>query len=318
MPNGTGRSSRCARTAVPARTIGDSGSDPRRDDTAPFFATVITKLTMRDLVSRAMPPRPWAEGDNIPWNEPAFSERMLREHLSQEHDLASRRLGIVDAHVEWIHRDVLREVPSRVLDLGCGPGLYSHRLARLGHRCTGLDFSPASIDYAQREARGLPCEFLLADIRHAELPAGQDLVLLNYGQFNVFPRDVAAALVRAAYAALRDGGQLLLEVQTEEQVRTADGAPPTWHTADGGLFAEGPHLVLHERFWAEELRCATERWHVIEESGSITCFTLSNEAYSHAELEAMLRDAGFSMVELFDRFVGSPDDSTMFGVRAVR
>ncbi len=279
---------------------------------------MIRSLTLRDLVSRAMPPQPWAEGDNIPWDDPAFSDRMLREHLSQDHDLASRRLCIVEAQVEWIHRDVLGELPSRVLDLGCGPGLYSHRLARLGHRCTGLDFSPASIGHAQREAAELPCEFMLADLRHAEFPGNQDLVLLNYGQLNVFPREVATAMMKRASCALRVGGQLLLEVQTEEQVRSADGAPPTWHAAHGGLFAEGPHLVLYERCWDEELRCATERWHVVTESGRVLRFALSNEAYSHAELEAMLRQAGFHQIEILDRFGGSPDDSPMFGVRASR
>jgi SAM-dependent methyltransferase len=172
---------------------------------------MITNLTLRDLVSRAIPPQPWTEGDNIPWNDPAFSERMLREHLSQDHDLASRQLSIVDAHVEWIHRHVLGEVRSRILDLGCGPGLYSHRLARFGHHCIGLDFSPASIAHAQSEAAGTSCEFVLADLRHAALPSDQDLVLFNYGQLNVFPREEAAGLVRRAHAALRDGGQLLAQ-----------------------------------------------------------------------------------------------------------
>ena len=279
---------------------------------------MITNLTLRDLVSRVTPPRPWTEGENIPWADPAFSERMLREHLSQDHDLASRRLSIVEAHVEWIHRDVLGEAPSRILDLGCGPGLYSHRLARLGHRCIGLDFSPASIDHARREASGLPCEFVLTDLRHADLPSHQDLVLFNYGQLNVFPREEATDLLRRAHDALRAGGQLLLEVQTEAQVQSADGAPPTWHAADGGLFADGPHLVLHERFWDQELRCATERWYVIDESGGVARFALSNEAYSRDELDALLRDAGFDQIEHLDRFGGSPDDSPMFGVHAVR
>ncbi len=279
---------------------------------------MITNVTMRDLVSRAIPPQPWTEGDNIPWNDPAFGERMLREHLSQDHDLASRRLDTIEAHVEWMHRELLGEAPSRILDLGCGPGLYSHRLARLGHRCIGLDFSPVSIRHARREAVGLPCEFLLADLRDASLPGDQDLVVLNYGQLNVFRRSEAAALLARTHGALRCGGQLLLEVQTEAQVRSADGAQPTWFAADGGLFAEGPHLVLHERFWNEKLRCATERWHVVDDSGRITRFALSNEAYSHAELEAMLREAGFGNIEFLDRIGGSPDDSPMFAVRATR
>ena len=49
-------------------------------------------MTLADIVSRKTPPIAWAEGENIPWDDPAFSERMLAEHLSQKHNLASRRL----------------------------------------------------------------------------------------------------------------------------------------------------------------------------------------------------------------------------------
>ena len=39
--------------------------------------------TLMEIVERHKRPAPWTEGDNIPWNEPGFSERMLAEHLSQ-------------------------------------------------------------------------------------------------------------------------------------------------------------------------------------------------------------------------------------------
>ncbi|MBW7996213.1 MAG: hypothetical protein FVQ81_06515 [Candidatus Glassbacteria bacterium] len=44
------------------------------------------------------PPQPgslWSGQYKIPWNDPAFSRRMLIEHLSQEHDLASRCCGTI-------------------------------------------------------------------------------------------------------------------------------------------------------------------------------------------------------------------------------
>ncbi len=59
-------------------------------------------MNLLDLVNRPIPPAPWSEGEKIPWNEPAFSARMLREHLSQEHDAASRRAAIIDRQVDWI------------------------------------------------------------------------------------------------------------------------------------------------------------------------------------------------------------------------
>ena len=51
-------------------------------------------MNVLDIVRCATPPLPWAEGEKIPWDEPAFSTRMLQEHLSQLHDGASRRAAV--------------------------------------------------------------------------------------------------------------------------------------------------------------------------------------------------------------------------------
>ena len=87
-------------------------------------------MNLLDVINRTDIPAPWSEGEKIPWDDPAFSERMLREHLSQEHDAASRRFEKIDAHVDWIHHELLSGRATRILDLGCGPGLYASRLAR--------------------------------------------------------------------------------------------------------------------------------------------------------------------------------------------
>jgi hypothetical protein len=60
-------------------------------------------MNLLDVIHRQGIPRPWAEGERIPWSDSDFSTRMLHEHLSQEHDAASRRTEIIDGHVRWIH-----------------------------------------------------------------------------------------------------------------------------------------------------------------------------------------------------------------------
>jgi 2-polyprenyl-3-methyl-5-hydroxy-6-metoxy-1,4-benzoquinol methylase len=106
---------------------------------------------------------------------------MLQEHLSQEHDAASRRTPIIDRHVHWIHAELLSSHPTAILDLACGPGLYSSRLARLGHTCLGIDYSPASIAYAQDLAAtgNLQCRYQLGDIRESDYGTGYGLSLAS-------------------------------------------------------------------------------------------------------------------------------------------
>jgi len=274
-------------------------------------------LTLLDVVERQCPPEPWREGDNIPWNDPAFSARMLREHLTSEHDLASRRAAIIDEHVAWIHREVLRERPSRALDLGCGPGLYAHRLGRCGHRCTGIDFGPASIAHARTEAGDLGCTFTLGDLREADFGGGFDLVMMIYGQFNVFRREEARAILGRARSALVPGGRLLLEPQTEAVVRADEVPSATWTSADSGLFSERPHLVLHERFWNENARASTERWHIVHAGGGgVERHALSCAAYSEGELTDTLVDAGFRDIEHLPGLPGNSERGALWAVLA--
>jgi hypothetical protein len=91
-------------------------------------------VKLADLAKRRAPPAPWAEGDNIPRSDPDFSRRMLAEHLTQEHDAASRRSETIDTQVAWLVSLMPEESPRDILDLACGPGLYANRLGSLGNR----------------------------------------------------------------------------------------------------------------------------------------------------------------------------------------
>lgn len=257
--------------------------------------------TLSGLIDRSRPPEPWVEAEKIPWNEPGFSRRMLREHLSQAHDAASRRTEIVDAQVAWLHEQVLAGRPSRVLDLGCGPGLYTERLAKLGHSCEGIDFSPASIEYARERARreNADCRYREEDLRSADFGSEFDLVLLLFGEFNAFTPADAAQIARKARGSLRGGGHLLLEAHTPEAVHETGARPAFWYTAERGLFGDEPHLVLRESFWDADATAASQRYFVIDAaSGAVAHYGGSLQAYDPEEYRALLDDAGFGNVEL--------------------
>ncbi|MEE9254052.1 MAG: class I SAM-dependent methyltransferase, partial [Pseudomonadales bacterium] len=177
-----------------------------------------------------------AEDEKIPWDDPEFSTRMLREHLSQEHDAASRRTGTIEEHVAWIREKLLPESGARVLDLGCGPGLYTSQLARAGHSCVGIDFSPASIEYAVKESED-PTEYRREDLVSAEYGGQFDLVMMLSGEINTFAHEVASRVVEKAYEALGQGGGLLIEASTMEAVRRIGRMGPTWWAQDDALFA---------------------------------------------------------------------------------
>lgn len=263
-------------------------------------------MNLLDIVHRTPVPEAWAEGEKIPWDDPGFSHRMLAEHLSQAHDHASRRAETIETHVAWIHNVVLEGRSARILDLGCGPGLYTERLARLGHSCVGIDFSPAAIDYATTAARGLDCAYHLGDIREADYGREFDLVMLIFGEFNVFRRTDAQSILARSRQALVDGGRLLLEVHTVEAVQRIGTVASAWRTAERGLFSDRPHLRFEESFWDERQRVATERYFIVDaETAAVTRYAQSMQAYTDDEYRSMLRDGSFALRDIFPSLPGN-------------
>jgi SAM-dependent methyltransferase len=264
-------------------------------------------MRLLDVVSRSLAPVPWSEGDNIPWHEPGFSQRMLAEHLSQEHDAASRRFETIDHHVRWIHSELLAERPTRILDLGCGPGLYTSRFARRGHECVGIDYSPASIAYATEQAarENLRCRYVQHDIRTADFGTGFGLVMLIFGEFNIFPVDYAAHILRKAHRALDDGGLLLLEPHTMAAVRRIGKRSPSWYSAGRGLFSNLPHLCLEEHFWHAACKAATVRYLVVDAAtGEVSRYAQSFQGHTDKGYRALLAECGFEDIRFFPSLTG--------------
>jgi SAM-dependent methyltransferase len=269
-------------------------------------------MNLLDIINRPPVPVPWQEGDNIPWDDPEFSARMLREHFDQTHDLASRRFAKIDEQVAWIHNEILGGQPTRILDLGCGPGFYTSRLARLGHECVGIDYSPASIRFAcqQAENEQLRCTYIRDDIRAAEYGAEFGLVMLLFGEFNVFSALDARAIVRKASQALACNGVFLIEPHTYSTVQRVGQGGRSWYSARAGLFSDKPHLCLTEHVWDESSRTVTIRYYITDAaSKQVTPFAQTLQAYTTEEYETVLRERGLEQVEFYPSLTGVKDQS---------
>jgi hypothetical protein len=168
-------------------------------------------------------------------------------------------------------------------------------------------------DHARSTAarKQLDCHFVQADLRHATFGEGFDLVLLIYGQINVFTRPDARDILHRAYAALAPGGTPLLEPQTPAAVRASGDSTSDWTAAERGLFTNRPHVLLHERFWEESSRTATERWYVIDaETEDVECYAMSVCSYDGDELASVLTSIGFERIVTHPSLTGDTATAT--------
>jgi SAM-dependent methyltransferase len=208
---------------------------------------------------------------------------------------------------------LLAAKPARILDLGCGPGLYAMRFAALGHQCVGIDFSPASIAYAEDEAERyqLDAKYIHGDIRTATYPERQDLVMLIYGELNVFSAADARSILTKAAGCLTESGRLLLEVHGPGVIQRRGQEPSKWYSAKSGLWSDSPHVCLHENYWDSERKTAITRYFVIDSAtGEVTPSSASYQDYTDAEYESLLFDAGFESIGKLPSLAGIADEST--------
>jgi ubiquinone/menaquinone biosynthesis C-methylase UbiE len=70
------------------------------------------------------------------------------------------------------------EPGTRVADLGCGSGAFTHLLQRAGYDCVGLDISAKLVELGRRKYPDI--EFIAGDVEHLPFPDGSlDGILLS-------------------------------------------------------------------------------------------------------------------------------------------
>ena len=237
----------------------------------------------------------------LPWGDPAFSARMLVEHLDQRHDLASRRRAVITEHVAWLRS--IGVDPGRALDLGCGPGLYLEELAGAGWDCVGVDISPASIEYARER---VPARFVLGDFATTSIDGPFDLVLVLFGEVNTIGIDAVRSLLAQIARSLAVDGRAVIERSTDTGVRNKGRAGSSWYRAFGGLFADGAHVVLQERRWFEPESASVERWWIVRGSDPAPQMYGSTTWSYDAELDGVIADAGLAVEGRYGDLRGGP------------
>jgi cyclopropane fatty-acyl-phospholipid synthase-like methyltransferase len=203
------------------------------------------------------------------------------------------------AQVTFLERALGLAPGARVLDLGCGHGRHANELARRGYEVLGVDLVLGFLEKARDAARreGLAVSYALGDVRGIGEVASFDHAICLFDAFGFLDDAGNAQYLRAAAAALRPGGALVLDVRNRDWI-VRNILPVT-------VLDKGDDLMIDRHvFDTQSGRLLDRRTYV--RGGRARSVTFSIRLYALTELSALLRAAGLEVERALGGWDGAP------------
>jgi SAM-dependent methyltransferase len=246
------------------------------------------------------------------WTSPDISEMMLRYHLDGNVDLASRRSAFIESSLSWIGDKFELGPDKRVIDLGCGPGLYVNRLAHTGAHVTGVDFSPRSIEYAQASAErsGVDVDYRLGDYLALDIEPGYDLAMMIMCDYCALSPEQRRRLLGRVGELLTPGGAFLFDVNSLALYDTWEEMAAYGEGMMDGFWSSEPYYGFQNTFRYDEVKVVLERYLIIERQRTTEYFNWFQH-YSLESLTAEVESAGLVVDEAFGDVAGEEFDYSL-------
>lgn len=247
------------------------------------------------------------------WDDEHISGEMLKAHLDPDFEGASRKLPFIEKSVRWIGELAPAGDYRRLIDFGCGPGLYGERFARTGYEVTGVDMSWRSIAYAKRSARekGLDIRYLQKNYLQMDLGETFDFATMIYCDYGALSTVDRAVSMNTVYNHLRPGGRFLLDVFTMVKYELFEEAQ-TWEVCEnGGFWSDQPYIEFDGRY---KYPGVTLEHAAIVSGQEVRNYYIWNTYFSREGLTREAEAAGFHVCGLFGDVAGAPyggDGQTM-------
>ena len=251
------------------------------------------------------------------WNDEHISKGMLEAHLSPTWDAASRNHKFIEQSIHWIATIAPPRQYSKLLDLGCGPGLYAEGFAKVGYLVTGVDFSKRSIDYAthQTKLNKSNIQYHYQNYLTMDYLEEFDVITLIYCDYAPLSKSDRMTLLKKVYQALKPNGVFIFDVFTSKMRKEEI---QTWqYHKEGGFFFEKPHLLLEATYQYDNPDKTELHQHIVVTENEVKCYVGQNHYFTKKELLSETQPIGFSKYEFYGDVAGanySRDGETICGV----
>jgi len=257
------------------------------------------------MIDRLFPvlqkPALWQRSIEAFWDDEHISKGMLDAHLNPDWDAASRKHSYIDCSAQWLSSIIPAQ--GKILDLGCGPGLYTKRLSGAGYDVTGMDFSRRSIEYAK--SQDVKTEYIYQNYLELDYTDTFDAVTLIYCDFAALTPDERQTLIHRVYQALKPGGLFIFDVFMDVHFKSKANKTSWSFCNNGGFWSSEPHICLDATYLYENNTIAVDQ-HIVVTSDAIKEYLVWDTVYTVQRLTDEISPSGFKVSGVFDDVCGNP------------
>lgn len=244
------------------------------------------------------------------WTDEHPSAQMLAFHLNENVDLSSRRHSFIEQSVEWLVSRMEIGQGTRVVDFGCGPGLYTSRLAQRGAQVTGIDFSDRSIEYAREQARAAGADIQYLNQNYLDFTTDQrfDVVLMIYCDLCALSPSQRQTLLPKFRSILAPGGRIVLDVHSLAMFERRNEENRFEFNLQNGFWSAAPYYGFLNSFKYEAEKVTLDKYTLIERARTRTVYNWL-QYFSVDSLRAEFREAGLTICGVYGDVAGKPYDA---------
>jgi len=240
------------------------------------------------------------------WNDPHIAKQLLKAHLEPDIDGASRSPEFINESTDWIVSFLPKAKHSKsqaaLLDLGCGPGLYTRLFAQRGLQVTGLDFSKNSIAYARQHDPD--SKYILQNYLSMNFDNMFDMITMIYCDYGALIPQERKKLLGRVHKALKPGGLFLFDVLIAPPMYDEMDSTSWDIYPDGDFWSPKPHICLEAEYYYDNVAHGSR--HVIIEEDSIKCYNIWSCYFTKQSLQDETLGVGFSEVGFYGDVSGQP------------
>lgn len=248
--------------------------------------------------------------DNNIWTDPYIQLQMLKVYLNPDFDGASRKQDSVRKTVDFILGHT--KSTGRLLDWGCGPGLYTSAFKDRGYDVTGIDFNKVSVEYAAERRNDI--KYIFGDYIR-DYPQGKyDVVIMIYCDMGTHSDRDRDRLLRNVYSSLGSDGVFVFDVFTEGVVCDKQESKNWEYAWAGGFWDEDEYLLLSQTFHYPESKAFAYQYNLLTGNGSRR-FIVWDRYYAENEITDVLKSVGFRQVSIHKNLLSGNNftsDNEMF------